>query len=55
MDGVVNQYKVYEDLSIEDRLKITTVMVELALETVVSGEKFRQTFTSAVQLRNRNL
>jgi len=54
-DGIVNQYRMYTNLSIDDRLKIVAVMIELTLEAEVTGDILRKTFTSAIQLRNRTL
>lgn len=52
-DGAVNQYKLFHNLSVTDRLKVVAVMIELTLETEVTGDLLQKTFTSATQLRNR--
>ncbi len=54
-DGVVNQYRMYNNLSVDDRLQIVSVMIELTLEAEVTGDVLQKTFTSAIQLRNRTL
>lgn len=54
-DGIVNQYRLYNKLTVGDRLKVVAVMIELTLETQVTGDVLSKKFTSAVQLRNRSL
>lgn len=53
-DGSVNMYKHAGELSVDERLKVVTVMLSLTLEATIVGDTMKKTFTSEIYLRNRN-
>lgn len=53
-DGSVNMYKHANQLSVDERLKVVTVMLSLTLEATIVGDTMKKTFTSEIYLRNRN-
>ena len=53
-DGSVNMYKHAGELSVDERLRIVTVMLSLTLEATIVGDTMKKTFTSEIYLRNRS-